>query len=86
VFSRKQFPFILGWGCTIHKSQGMTLENVIVNLTRIFSPHQTYVALSRCKSYEGLNLIGFSKDKIFVNPLVESFYSWIVQQSQLELL
>ena len=52
-----QFPLILGWALTIHKCQGMTLDRVIVDLANgAFATGQTYVALSRCRTIEGLLL------------------------------
>ena len=52
----KQFPMILAWAVTVHKSQGKTFENVVFDPKRIFDDGQTYVALSRCKSLSGLTL------------------------------
>jgi len=55
--SYTQYPLMLAWAVTIHKSQGKTLENVIIDLGHgAFAPGQVYVALSRCKSYENLVL------------------------------
>ncbi|MFT6716465.1 MAG: hypothetical protein ACJA0Q_001106 [Saprospiraceae bacterium] len=54
--SFKQFPLRLAWGITIHKSQGLTFEKLIVDAQKAFSNGQVYVALSRVTSLEGLVL------------------------------
>lgn len=65
---RKQFPLSLAYGLTIHKAQGLSLATVMADLgTTVFQSGQTYVALSRCKSLEGLHLMNFSPEKIKVN-------------------
>ena len=52
----KQFPVKLAWAITIHKSQGLTFEHAIIDVENSFAHGQTYVALSRCKTLEGLVL------------------------------
>lgn len=53
----RQYPLKLAWALTIHKSQGKTFNNVIINLARgTFAAGQMYVALSRCTSLEGISL------------------------------
>ncbi len=51
-----QFPFRLAWAVTVHKSQGKTFDRMVIDLDRVFAAGQTYVALSRCTSIEGLVL------------------------------
>lgn len=51
-----QFPLKLAWAITIHKSQGLTFERAIIDANAAFAHGQVYVALSRCKSFEGIVL------------------------------
>ncbi|XP_062615266.1 uncharacterized protein LOC134277003, partial [Saccostrea cucullata] len=73
---RYQFPLRLSWACTAHKVQGMTVDKVVVNLDRTFSPGQGYVALSRVTSKQGLfietNDIESIQKKIYADPEVKS--------------
>ena len=70
-----QLPLIYSWAITIHKSQGLTLDCAIIDIgSNIFADGQTYVALSRLKSLEGLYLTSFDYSKIKCNPLVKKFY------------
>lgn len=56
VGSFQQFPLKLAWAITVHKSQGLTFENVVADVAGAFSVGQVYVALSRCTSFDGLVL------------------------------
>lgn len=49
-----QFPLALGWAITIHKSQGLTFDNIVIHCPYVFAPGMLYVALSRCTSMEGI--------------------------------
>jgi ATP-dependent DNA helicase PIF1 len=70
-----QIPLIYSWAITIHKAQGLTLENAIIDIgSNIFAYGQTYVALSRVKSLNGLYLTHFDYTKILCNPIVKKFY------------
>jgi ATP-dependent exoDNAse (exonuclease V) alpha subunit len=51
-----QYPLKLAWAITIHKSQGLTFEKAIIDAQQSFAHGQVYVALSRCKSFDGLVL------------------------------
>jgi len=71
-----QFPIKLAWAITIHKSQGLTFEKINIDKGggRMFAHGQCYVALSRCKSLEGINLIdAINYSDIIINQPVINF-------------
>lgn len=70
-----QFPLKLAWALTVHKSQGLTFNKVIVDFSGgVFSSGQTYVALSRCTSLEGITLCQpLNGRDVIVNPAVVDF-------------
>ena len=75
-----QIPLILAWAITIHKSQGATLETAEIDAGKgIFECGQTYVALSRVKSLEGLYLTSFDPFRILVNKKVKEFYKKLTE-------
>lgn len=62
-----QYPLRLAWAITIHKSQGLTFEHAIIDVSRSFAHGQTYVALSRCKTLEGLVLSAPIGEQAIIN-------------------
>ena len=76
-----QVPLILAWALTIHKAQGSTLDIAEVDAgSGIFECGQTYVALSRVKSLEGLYLSSFDAKRIRINKKVQEFYEILEQE------
>lgn len=77
VFSVYQYPIKLAYAITIHKSQGMSIEDLIIATHEIFAPSQFYVALSRCSNPRNLNLIapkGQWYELIYVNVKALEWY------------
>lgn len=74
LISRTQIPLMAGYAITVHKSQGMTLNKVIVNLSHAFAEGQTYVALSRATSLRGLYVKALGKD-IRCDEQIRKFWS-----------
>ena len=74
----QQYPLSLSWAMTIHKIQGATLDMAEIDIgNSIFQCGQTYVALSRIQSLNGLYLSSFTPNKIRSNPKVIDFYNKI---------
>jgi len=78
--SFKQYPMRLAWAITIHKSQGQTFEKVIIDMSQgSFAPGQLYVALSRCISLEGIELLRpLKKSDVIVNKQLIGFQDRLI--------
>ena len=82
----KQYPLSLAWAVTIHKSQGLTFDKVIIDLGKgAFAGGQTYVAMSRCKTFEGMILKSkIRPEDIFIDERVSDFSTKVNNFRQLE--
>jgi len=78
-FSRYQVPLRLSWAITIHKSQGMTIDYLEVDLKNVFEAGQAYVALSRARTLEGLRVLSYDPRKFWTSSKVDEFYRTRVQ-------
>jgi hypothetical protein len=72
-----QYPLMLAWAVTIHKSQGKTLDNVHIDLGNgAFATGQVYVALSRCRSMDAIRLARpLRPTDIRCDPMIRRFYA-----------
>jgi hypothetical protein len=79
--SVEQLPLRLAWAITVHKSQGMSLDAAVIDLSKSFVPGQGYVALSRLRSLEGLTLLGLNSMALAVDPYVLELNRWLIGKS-----
>lgn len=88
IGSYRQYPIKLAWAITIHKSQGLSFDKVIVDLTGgSFAAGQTYVALSRCRTLEGMILrVKFNPFGVIVRNEVKEFYKGANNLTQINLV
>lgn len=78
-----QLPLIHAWAMTIHKSQGASIDCAEIDIgNSVFECGQTYVALSRIRSLEGVHIKSYNEKKIRANPLVVDFYKNYVRKCE----
>lgn len=76
IGSFTQYPIRLAWAVTIHKSQGLTFDKVVIDAGEAFAPGQVYVALSRCTSLQGIVLLSkITPQSIRTNEEAVAFHS-----------
>lgn len=80
--SFNQYPLKLAWAITIHKSQGLTFEHAIIDAEASFAHGQVYVALSRCKTLEGLVLSTPISNRSIINDVTVSGFIQQVEENQ----
>lgn len=79
---RRQIPLMLAWATTIHKSQSLTMDYIIVSLSsKVFSAGQAYVALSRVRNYASLFLSDFVESSIFCSLIAKRFYDGLGEET-----
>lgn len=76
IASATNFPLNLGWATTIHKSQGATMDSLIVDMGNVWESGQAYVALSRVRSADSLRVLRPSRGKVFLEEAVKKFYQF----------
>ncbi len=85
IGSFTQFPLRLAWAVTIHKSQGLTFEHAVIDAAYSFSAGQVYVALSRCKSLEGMVLLSrVPLQAVMVDQRVQQYASGARPETELQ--
>ncbi len=81
----RQYPLRLAWAITIHKSQGLTFERAIIDVSNSFAHGQTYVALSRCKTLEGIVLTApLRREAIISDAMLDGYIREINQMKPSE--
>lgn len=74
----KQYPLKAAWAITVHKSQGLTFDKAIIDVHAAFSPGQAYVALSRCRTLDGLVLSSPVSASVFMRDnAVDAYMNYI---------
>lgn len=82
--ARTQIPLDLAWALTIHKSMGMTIGALEVDVSSCFEVAQVYVALSRCKTIKRMKVTGFDTSLVRANPIVVEYYRGLMGTEEFE--
>ena len=77
-YVRFQLPIVLGFAATVHRVQGMTVNDIIIKLDRsFFASGQAYVALTRTRSLDQIRLLAFDKDAVILKPFYKQLITWM---------
>lgn len=79
-----QYPLRLAWAVTVHKSQGLSLDAAIIDLSQAFTPGMGYVALSRVRSLEGLYLAGLGPQALKMDQDIAKFDKLLKQHKTID--
>ncbi|MCI5073098.1 DEAD/DEAH box helicase [bacterium] len=74
ALTAENFPVSLAWASTIHKIQGATIDRIRVGIENLWEPGQAYVALSRVRKAEDIELIAWDENSLMADPMVMQFY------------
>lgn len=85
IASIEQYPLMLAWCLTVHKSQGQTIELVDIDLQKVFTYAQAYVAISRGVGLGKMRILNFSKKSVRTNQKVIRFYEKIKESEENDL-
>lgn len=86
IGTRFQIPFILAYAITIHKAQGLTLDEAVVDCASAFEHGQVYVALSRVKRLENLYILEFNEHKVYADKKAQLFYKKLLEANNSGLI
>ena len=74
----RQYPLRTAWAITVHKSQGLTFDKVIIDVSQAFTHGQVYVAMSRCRTLEGIVLLSpISQSLVKKDDLLDKFNDYV---------
>lgn len=71
---RRQVPFVLGWGITVHRSQSLSLSDAVLDIGQAFGPGMVNAAISRVSDRKRMHVRSFMGSRLFADPVALNFY------------